>query len=176
MNLENFIIIIPMTNNKKNKNVMTEKLSFKQFNQLVSLCKEFQPHSNTEAVVFLEVINAAREFCDSYRYPFVNGREKRFDKLLIGEFIKKIKSRYYFNGIKYANGKREFTNKQYFSIIDISKRPTAGIGVSDYIQAEKELFMKIIRACRDYMRSKMNKEAEHAFFERLNVIYETIRP
>jgi hypothetical protein len=39
---------------------------------------------------------------------------------------------------------------------------------------EKELFMKVVRACRDYMRAKMSMDAESVLFERLCVVYDAL--
>jgi len=80
-----------------------EELDYKQRSQLCSLCEEFQPYTKTENVVFLELVNAARMFCDRSHYPFRGGGNKRerFDNFLISELISKIKNKYYFNGINY---------------------------------------------------------------------------
>ena len=35
--------------------------------------------------------------------------------------------------------------------------------------------MKVVRACRDYMRAKMSKEAEQAFYEKLCIVRDAIK-
>lgn len=44
-----------------------------------------------------------------------------------------------------------------------------------YRPVEKVLFLKIVRACRDFMRAKMSKNAEQDFLQRLSVVYYAIR-
>ena len=159
--------------------IYVEELYNKQHEQLRRLCEEFQPYTEEYEVVFLEVIRAAREYCDSRRYPFMNDRDERkdkeirFDKLLIGIMIEEIRSRYYFNGIKFAN--RELRKKHYEEIRKVAKCPTAGIGVDKYRPAELQLFMKEVRACRDFMRAKMSKESEQTFYDKLQVIRKAMR-
>ena len=155
-----------------------EELNDKQYNQLLSLCEEFQPYGNFENVVFLEVVFAARIFCDRSCYPFRgNNKNDRFNNFLIDELMCGIKSKFYFNGLKYAN--RTLTGKQYRTILNVSNTPK--IRIPDfgniYLKhnpVEKELFMKVVRACRDYMRAKMNKEAQQELFERLCVVYDAM--
>jgi len=45
-----------------------------------------------------------------------------------------------------------------------------------YRPVEKVLFIKVIRACRDFMRAKMSKDAQQAFYEKLNVVYNALMP
>ena len=154
-----------------------EKLDEKQQVQLHQLCEEFQPYCKTESIVFLEVVQAARAFCDGYSYPFFRGKEKRFNELLMDTLISKIKNKYFFNGIKYSN--QPLTSKQYSMVNYISevpkiKLPSFGCVYTKHNASEKELFMKVVRACRDYMRTKMNKEAEPEFFNRLCVVYDAM--
>lgn len=150
-----------------------EDLFAKQRIQLVRLCEEFQPYMPFEDVVFLEVVAAAREFCDHGSYPFCI-RYGRFERLLMKK-LNKIKAKYYINGIKPNN--RQLTNRQFIYIHHkyIPRvRITFFEPLEGYRPVEKILFMKIVRACRDFMRAKMSKEAEPAFFEKLNVIYDAM--
>ena len=56
------------------------------------------------------------------------------------------------------------------------KMPSIGFNdMRTYRPIEKVLFVKIVRACRDYMRAKMSKDAEAVFFERLNIVYDAMR-
>lgn len=41
--------------------------------------------------------------------------------------------------------------------------------------AEKVLFIRIVRACRDYLRARMSKEAEAILFQRLNLIFDAMQ-
>ena len=155
------------------KEIGIEPLNDKQAWQLYGLCMEFQPYTKTDDVVFLEVVKAARGFINRWFYLFVGETpEERFEKLLIDKLITPIKSKYYFNGIKYAN--RILECGQYRKIEKIRDNPIVGMYKYKYEQREKELFMKVVRACRDYMRAKMSKEAEPVFFERLMIVYKAI--
>lgn len=40
---------------------------------------------------------------------------------------------------------------------------------------EKVLFIRIVRACRDYLRARMSKEAEAILFQRLNLIFDAMQ-
>ena len=158
--------------------IQIDELNGKQRGQLLSLCEEFQPHGNFEDVVFLKVIFAARMFCDGSFYPFRgNGNKKdRFDKFIADELMAKIKSKYYFNGLKYAN--LSLKGKQYSIILNVGNAPKIRLpDFGMYLKhnpVEKELFMKVVRACRDYMREKMSKQAQEELFERLCVVYDAI--
>ena len=101
-----------------------------------------------------------------------NTPEERFKKLLINKLIAPMKSKYYFNGIKYSG--RLLECEQYRKIEKTRDNAMVGMYPPKYEQRENELFMKVIRACRDYMRAKMSKEAEPVFFERLMVVYEAM--
>lgn len=153
-----------------------EDLDGKQDVQLLKLCTEFQPYMPFDEVVFLQLVSAARVYCDRSIYPFQDDKEKRFNNLLIGELVAKVKGKYYFNGIK-SNNKR-LTNRHFqiiHSYVPRVKTPTLGINdMRTYKPIEKVLFMKLIRACRDFLRAKMSKDAEPAFFEKLNVVYDAM--
>ena len=149
-----------------------EGLYYKQRNQLKSLCEEFQPYTNTETVVFLEVVKAAREFCWSMRqYSLMrNKKDNGFEELMIGRSIEGIKNKFYFNGIKYS--KRSLTSRGY----DIISQEQPQINLcGTYKPEEKELYMKVVRACRDFMRAKMSKEAELEFYEKLEVVRKAMK-
>ena len=151
-----------------------EDLNTKQFIQLLRLCKEFQPYILFEDVVFLEFIEAVRKYCDSSFCPFCKDKE-RFDGLLMGN-LNKIKAKFYFNGIK-AN-KKNLTNRQVDYIakyIPRIKVPTFA-ALDGYRPVEKVLFLKVVRACRDFMRAKMSKDAETLFFEQLNIVCNAMNP
>lgn len=153
-----------------------EGLSAKQHFQLMELCKEFQPYMPFDEVVFLQLVSAARVYCDKSNYPFQNEKEERFKNLLVNDMTAKVRGKYYFNGIK-SNGKI-LTDNQYRTIYNYTPRvKTPTLGVNDmrtYKPIEKVLFMKLIRACRDFLRAKMSKDAEPVFFEKLNVIYDAM--
>lgn len=149
-----------------------EDLNLTQFIQLLKLCGEFQPHVPFEDVIFLEVVTAARNYCDSSRYGFREGYD-RFEKLLMKD-LNKIKAKYYFNGIK--PNKTDLTRRQREYIKKYIPRvriPTFG-ALDGYRPVEKVLFLKIVRACRDFVRAKMSKEAEQVFYEKLNVVYDAM--
>lgn len=146
-----------------------EELSVKQWVQLLNLCREFQPYTHFEDVVFLEVITAAREYCSFGRCLFRKDDE-RFDDLLMGK-LKQIKAKYYFNGIK--PNKSELTNRQINYMNKYIPRVIIPFfePLEGYRPVEKVLFLKIVRACRDFMMAKMSKDAEPAFKEKLDVVY-----
>lgn len=154
-----------------------QMLDFKQKMQLIQLCREFQPHLPFNEVVFMELVTAAREYCDCSRFPFYSDKEKRFKELFIGDMVEKIKGKYYFYGIK-TNGK-SLTKEQYLYLhnyIPRIKMPSFGYNdPRNYRPIEKILFVKIVRACRDYMRAKMNKDAEAELFTKLNTVYDAMR-
>ena len=155
-----------------------EALDEKQRLQLFSYCEEFQPYSKVEDVVFLEVIWEAKLFCNRHKYPFRGSTSKeRFDEMLIDDSIKAIKDKYYFNGIKYANkglSKEQYLRVQRNNVCPVIRMPEFGM-VNKYDPAEKELFMKVVRACRDFMRAKMSKDAEPEFYEKLKVVYDAMK-
>lgn len=154
-----------------------ESLSYKQYLQLVDLCKEFQPYLPFDEVVFLELVTVARIYCDKNMFPFRgNTKEERFQKILTDDYLKRIKGKYYFNGIK--------TNKNELSIQHLTKirryvprvkMPSFGYNdPRNYRPIEKILFVKIVRACRDFMRARMSKKAEQAFFDKLSVVFDAM--
>ena len=44
----------------------------------------------------------------------------------------------------------------------------------NYKPIEKILFIKIVRACRDYMRAGMSKETEQPFYNKLSVVFDAM--
>lgn len=154
---------------------MILRLSDKQWHQLHQLCMEFQPYMPFEEIVFMEVVRSARIFCDKSVYPFINEKQKRFNELLIGKQLAEVKAKFYFNGIKANKNILDPVHymylRNYVPRVKTSLLPNNLIG---YNPIEKVLFIKIIRACRDFMRSKMSKDAEQAFFEKLSVVYDAI--
>lgn len=154
-----------------------ERLTVKQEVQLIRLCKEFQPYLPFDEIVFMELVSAAREYCDGSVFSFFSDKDKRFQELFIGKNVSKIKSKYYFCGFKSPN--KPLTTKQYIMLnryIPRVKIPSFGFNdMQTYRPIEKVLFIKIVRACRDYMRAKMSKDAEAAFFEKLNIVYDAMK-
>jgi len=155
---------------RTNKKQSYDELSVKQWVQLMRLCKEFQPIQPFEEIVFLEIIRAAREFCSYGMYPFYTEAKERFETILMKN-INGLKIKYYFCGIK--TNTHNLSNKQ-FNVLNIYiprvKIPTFD-ALEGYRPIEKVLFLKIVRACRDFMRAKMSKDAEQSLFEKLSIIY-----
>ena len=152
-----------------------EPLDGKQRNQLLKLSTEFQPHAKVEGVAFIEVINAARAFCDRSYYPFYREKKDRYNRLFIEKLIAPIKGKYYFNEIKYRG--TGLSEGQYAKVRNMSNAPKVrlpefGCAYLRHDASERELFMKIVRACRDYMRAKMSKEAEQELYEKLSVVWQ----
>lgn len=158
----------------KQKALYYERLSIKQLCHLVALCREFQPHMPFEDVVFLELITAARRFCDPGYFIFINGPQNRFEKVL-KPTVEIIKAKYYFNGFK--SNKRSLNGTQFYYINNYVPRVRIPIFevMEDYRPVEKVLFLKIVRACRDFMRAQMSKDAEQDFLQRLSVVYYAMR-
>lgn len=153
-----------------------ERLTVKQEVQLIRLCEEFQPYLPFDEIVFMELVSAAREYCDSSAFTFYSDKNRRFQELLIEKNVSKIKSKYYFCGFKSPN--KPLTQRQHIMLnryIPRVKVPHFGFNdMRTYRPIEKVLFIKIIRACRDYMRAKMSEKAEAAFFEKLNIVYDAM--
>lgn len=154
-----------------------ERLTVKQEVQLIRLCKEFQPYLPFDEIVFMELVSAAREYCDCSAFPFFSDKDRRFQELFIEKNVSKIKSKYYFCGFKSPN--KPLTQRQIHMLnryIPRVKVPKFGFNdMRTYRPVEKVLFIKIVRACRDYMRAKMSKKAEPAFFEKLNIVYDAMK-
>jgi len=135
--------------------IYIEDLSNKQSGLLLSLCEEFQPHSPFDEVAFLEMVTAARSFCDG--------------SASIDDKITRIKNKYYFNGLR--SSKKRLTSEQYYMVRKyVPMVKLASYSLFKYKPAEKELFMKIVRICRDFMRAKMSKDAEQQMLERLKIV------
>ena len=153
-----------------------EKLTSKQEKQLTRLCEEFQPLLPFDKIVFMELVMAAREYCDGSVYPFFDDKNKRFQELLIGYKVAEIKRKYYFFGAT-ASGK-PLTIEQFAELNRYVPRVKISLfernDMRNYRPIEKVLFIKIVRACRDYMRANMSEEAEAVFFEKLNTVYDAM--
>ena len=157
-------------------NNMIDRLTTKQEAQLVRLCEEFQPYLPFDEIVFMELVTAAREYCDSSLYPFLCDKGKRFQELFINRNALRIKSKYYSFGFTASNKPKHLSPKQ----ITILYRyvPCVRIPCLCSVQPsplEKVLFIRIVRACRDYLRAKMSKEAETILFQRLNLVFDAMR-
>lgn len=153
-----------------------ERLTVKQEVQLIRLCKEFQPYLPFDEIVFMELVSAAREYCDGSVFPFFSDKGKRFQEI-VGKSVSKIKGKYYFCGFKSSNKPLSATQLvMLHRYVPRVKMPSLGFNdMRTYRPIEKVLFVKIVRACRDYMRAKMSKDAEAVFFERLNIVYDAMR-
>lgn len=154
-----------------------ERLTVKQEVQLIRLCKEFQPYLPFDEIVFMELVSAAREYCDGSVFPFFSDKNRRFQELFIGKNVSKIKSKYYYCGFKSPNKPLLATQLvMLHRYVPRVKVPSLGFNdMRTYRPIEKVLFIKIVRACRDYMRAKMSKDAEASFFERLNIVYDAMK-
>ena len=159
---------------KTQKALYYEALSIKQSCQLIALCREFQPHVPFDDVVFLELIAVARRFCDPGYFIFIDDLQNRFEKVL-KPTVEIIKAKYYFNGFK--SNKKPLNGIQFYYINNYVPRVRILIFdvMEGYRPVEKVLFLKIVRACRDFMRAKMSKDAEQDFLQRLSVVYYAMR-
>lgn len=94
----------------------------------------------------------------------------------MGELMQEIKAKYYFDGIKF--NKRQLTNRQIGEVYRIKPRVKFNAFTyrpnENYKPIEKILFIKIVRACRDYMRAGMSKEAERPFYNKLSVVFDAM--
>ena len=154
----------------------TERLTSKQEAQLMRLCEEFQPYLPFNEIVFMELVTAAREYCDSSLYPFLQDKSKRFQELFINRNVSRIKSKYYSFGFTAPNQPRPLSPKQITMLYKYVPRVRIPcLGGAQPSPAEKVLFIKIVRACRDYLRYRMSKEAETIIFQRLNLIFDAMQ-
>ena len=153
-----------------------ERLTVKQEVQLIRLCKEFQPYLPFDEIVFMELVSAAREYCDGSMFPFLGDKGKRSQEV-VGKSVSKIKGKYYYCGFKSPNKPLSATQLvMLHRYVPRVKMPSLGFNdMRTYRPIEKVLFVKIVRACRDYMRAKMSKEAEESFFEKLNIVYDAMK-
>ena len=144
-----------------------QHLSHTQEEQLSNLCEEFQPHYYFDEVVFLKVLTIARRYCDGRTTPIPYNERLEVD---LSQELQRIKDKYYFDGIR-RNGKR-LDREQYNSIDKYV--PRIGIGtftaLDHYRPVEAVLFIKLVRACRDLIRSNIDLGALPLFFDRLTII------
>lgn len=154
----------------------TERLTSKQEAQLMHLCEEFQPYLPFNEIVFMELVTAAREYCDSSLYPFLYDKGERFRELFINRNALRIKSKYYSFGFTASNKHKPLSPEQITMLYKYVPRVQIPcLGGAQPSPAEKVLFIKIVRACRDYLRSRMSKEAETILFQRLNLIFDAMK-
>ena len=131
-----------------------EILSYKQRRQLRLLCEEFNPYCKQEGVMFLEIISEASRFCDPNFCPSVyKSIPERFDTIF-KEGIKKIIDRYFYNTPKMG---KVLSWQQYNEIGKITKGT--------------ELFIKLIRACLDYVRSGFSENGKLVLMDKLGSIF-----
>lgn len=154
----------------------TERLTSKQEAQLMHLCEEFQPYLPFNEIVFMELVTAAREYCDSSLYPFLHNKSKRFQELFINRNVSRIKSKYYSFGFTASNKPKPLNTKQITMLYRYVPRVQIPcLGGAQPSPVEKVLFIKIVRACRDYLRARMSKEAETILFQRLSLIFDAMK-
>lgn len=155
---------------------MIERLTSKQEAQLMRLCEEFQPYLPFHEIVFMELVTAAREYCDSSLYPFLYDKGKRFQELFINRNALRIKSKYYSFGFTASKKPKPLSPKQITLLYRYVPRVQIPcLGSAQPSPTEKVLFIKIVRACRDYLRARMSKEAETILFQRLSLIFDAMK-
>lgn len=154
---------------------MIERLTSKQEAQLMHLCEEFQPYLPFNEIVFMELVTAAREYCDSSLYPFLYDKGERFRELFNRNALR-IKSKYYSFGFTASNKPQPLNPKQITMLYRYVPRVQIPcLGSAQPSPTEKVLFIKIVRACRDYLRARMSKEAETILFQRLSLIFDAMK-
>lgn len=140
------------------------------------LCEEFQPYLPFHEIVFMELVTAAREYCDSSLYPFLYDKGKRFQELFINRNALRIKSKYYSFGFTASKKPKPLSPKQITLLYRYVPRVQIPcLGSAQPSPTEKVLFIKIVRACRDYLRARMSKEAETILFQRLSLIFDAMK-
>lgn len=139
------------------------------------LCEEFQPYLPFNEIVFMELVTAAREYCDSSLYPFLYDKGERFRELFNRNALR-IKSKYYSFGFTASNKPQPLNPKQITMLYRYVPRVQIPcLGSAQPSPTEKVLFIKIVRACRDYLRARMSKEAETILFQRLSLIFDAMK-
>lgn len=164
-----------------------ESLTEKQTLQLVSLSEEFQPVFSAEGVAFLDYIMAARRCCDKSCSIHLRTFEERFRTMKV-EF-ERISGRYYFIPSA-AVGGRPLTKEQREKVVRTIARVRVpafgGIEQREYSPVEKVLFVRIVRACRDYLRAEdpkrglyradgIRRNADCRLFQEISSIYHALR-
>lgn len=134
-------------------------LTLKQLMQIYNVCGMYQPAQDFEDVVFLKIVNAARGYCDSAKYPLVNEAE-RFDKVFKAD-MEKIKERFYYFGFKPIKGRSldDLHKRRILKYLhEMLSRPYENLTEGN---PEKSFFvMVIVRACKKYLAGGMSAAAE----------------
>ena len=142
------------------------ELNDKQFLQLRNLCMEFQPFIPFESTIFLKFITMIRKYCITNGYSAVcTEYHDRVEKNLPKE-IETFKTKYYFTGVKPNHQK--ITSQQTIELMNYTPRIYMSMFTKcdKYRPIEKVLFIKLVRACRDFLRAKLSKEAFPVFMEK----------
>lgn len=115
-------------------------LGYKHISQLIKLSDEFQPIIKFKESAFIKVVEIAELFCTYNMYPLLKEPEIRFNEVFIKNW-EGIRGKYYPYGMK-------------------KKRGEMGEAVNDVIKASTKIktqahivaYMRIVRACRDFLR------------------------
>lgn len=135
-------------------------LSEKQERQVRRLCREFQPYTRHDRAAFISLVDAAELFCTWNIYPYPDEPLKRFQLRFVDNWTL-IRGKYYPDGVKSHKD-------NHFEGIEACKHVTFALKKVRN-EAHKAAFMRVVRACRDFLREGGKKEAETALYQRLLV-------
>ena len=133
-------------------------LSDKETAQLVSYSERCQPYYAFDEVVFCKLIDLVLPEirCNLY---IGNNAVYRYLKEKLNLFVGKY----------YPNGFKENTQSDYLFFRNelVKKVQCPRIHCKDYNRVEKDLFIMLMRSCRDYIYANFTEEAEDKFIKSL---------
>ena len=115
-------------------------LSDKQYYQLMNLSERTQSFLCSDTATFIELLNIAGSSSND---------------LCIKRQINEYKQKYFPYGFR--ENKNEF-NWTQLAMVRKKKNPIFGSRSFTYKEIEKVAFIRVVRACRDYMLSAMNED------------------
>jgi len=135
-------------------------LSDKETTQLVSYSERCQPYYAFDEVVFCKLIDLVLPEIRCKLY-ISNNAVHRGLKEKLNLFVGK----YYPNGFK-ENAKSDYL---FFrnELVKKVQCPRIHCGFKDYNRVEKDLFVMLMRSCRDYIYANFTEEAEDKFLKSL---------
>lgn len=148
---------------------MSNYLTEKQEKQLMRDCMAFQPPFERGRFVFFDVLDIACKYCKPATGSLSDPTGVREPA---ASALKKLKAKYYFLPWK-LNGKTALTKslREDFDryITGHTQIVAKRRGEPDSTR-ETILFVRLMRACRDYMATGMSLDGEARLFERLEPI------
>ena len=135
-------------------------LSDKETAQLVSYSERCQPYYAFDEVVFCKLIDLVLPEIRCKLY-IGNNAVYRYLKEKLNLFVGKY----------YPNGFKENTQSDYLffrnELVKKVQCPRIHCSFKDYNRVEKDLFIMLMRSCRDYIYANFTEEAEDKFIKSL---------